>query len=297
MHLIRGTTLTVADLATSRDLYCDWLDYTCVETGEVSSDLAQSWGTPKSAGCPYVVLQPASKREIYIRLIEQPAVPDYKPLRSFGWAAIEICNQDTLAVNERMERSPFKIIGPPKELDGMPAIFPMQVEGPDQEIVYLTEIRDDLAEYDLPRAQSLIDSLFILVLACSDMEATGAWMQKHLVIDKGRSIELIYSMINNAFDLPADTKHTIATLKHGRDVFLEIDQYPAATTARPTHDGMLPPCAAIASFRHPDFNAVMTVNEGHWITPPTKRDGVMYQGKRVGTLRDPDGTLIEMIEA
>lgn len=297
MHLIRATTLTVADLVTSRDLYCDWLDYTCVETGQVSDALAKSWGAPKTAGCAYVVLQPASKREIYIRLIEQPAVPEYKPLRSYGWAAIEICNQDTLAVNERMERSPFKIIGPPRELDGMPAIFPMQVEGPDQEIVYLTEIRDDLAEYDLPRAQSLIDSLFILVLACSDMEATGAWMQKHLVIDKGRSIELIYSMINNAFNLPSDRKHTIATLKHGRDVFLEIDQYPEATIARPTHEGMLPPCAAIASFRHPDFEAVMDANEGHWVSPPTIRQGIIYNGKRVGTLRDPDGTLIEMIEA
>ncbi|WP_371398130.1 VOC family protein [Fretibacter rubidus] len=289
--------MTVANIAASRALYCDWLDYRCVEEGVITKDLAQSWDAPKTAGCRYVLLQPASNREIYIRLIEQAAVPSYKPLRSYGWAAIEICNQDTLTVNERMERSPFKIIGPPKELDGLPAIFPMQVQGPDDEIVYLTEIRDDLAEYDLPRAQSLIDSLFILVLACSDMEATGAWMQKHLLIEKGRSIELIYSMINNAFNLPADTKHTIATLKHERDVFLEIDQYPDGTITRPTHDGMLPPCAAIASFHHPDFEAVMAANDGLWITPPTRRDGIMYKSKRVGTLRDPDGTLIEMIEA
>lgn len=297
MHLIRAATLTVSDLVRSQALYCDHLDYVCVEHGTVDADLAQSWGAPATAGQPYCVLQPASQRDIFLRFIEQPSVPEYTPLRSYGWAAIEICNQDTLAVNARMEKSPFEIIGPPKELDGMPAIFPMQVRGPDQEIVYLTEIRADLEAYDLPRAQSLIDSLFILVLACSDMERSGAWFETHLLIEKGRSIELIYSMINNAFDLPAETKHGLATLKHERDVFLEIDQYPPQTVTRPKHDDMLPPCAAIGSFIHPDFDALLAVNDGLWITPPTRRDGVVYKGKRVGTLRDPDGTLIEMIEA
>lgn len=297
MHLIRAATLTVKNLAVSQTLYCDWLDYDCIETGHVDTNVAHSWDAPKVAGAPYVVLRPASKRDVFIRLIEQPERPDYLPLRSYGWAAIEICNQDTLKVNARMERSPFEIIGPPKQLDGMPAIFPMQVKGPDQEIVYLTEIRDDLPAYDLPRAQSLIDHLFILVMCCSDMEATGAWLQTHLLINKGRSMEIVYSMINNAFNLPSDTKHALATLKHERDVCLEIDQYPKGATPRPKHKGWLPPCVAIGSFIHPEFDALITVNKDHWIVPPVKRKGVIYNNKRVGVLRDPDGTLIEIIEA
>jgi len=297
MRLMRAATLTVSDIEHSKSLYCDWLDYDCVEYGVVSQDLAASWGTPKTAGQSYAVLQPNSKADVFIRLIEQASVSDYEPLRTYGWAAIEICNQNTLKVNSRMERSPFEIIGPPKELDGMPAIFPMQVKGPDQEIVYLTEIRDDLEAYDLPRAESMIDKLFILVMACSDMEATGAWLEKHLLIEKGRSMEIIYSMINKAFDLPNDTKHAIATLKHERDVFLEIDEYPEGTTSRTSHDGMLPPCAAIGSFIHPEFDKLMDLNTSLWITPPVIRQGVLYGGKRTATLRDPDGTLIELIEA
>lgn len=297
MHLIRGATLTVADIARSETLYCETLAYTCIERGEISVDLAQSWGAPKTAGQPYAVLQPASGRDVFIRLIQQPAVPDYTALTSYGWAAIEICNQDTLAVNKIMEASAFDIIGPPKQLDGMPAIFPMQVKGPDQEIVYLTEIRDNMPDYDLPRAESFIDHLFILVMACSDMEATGAWLEKHMLIEKGRSLEIIYSMINNAFDLPPETKHALATLKHGDDVFLEIDRYPDAATPRPAQADMLAPCVAIGSFVHPDFEGLMGVNADHWLVPPALRAGVMYQGKRVGVLRDPDGTLIEMIEA
>jgi hypothetical protein len=297
MQLIRASTLTVSDLNTSATLYCDWLDYKTVETGQIDPALAISWGAPKTSGRKYAVLQPASGADVFIRLIEQPTVESYRALRTFGWAAIEICNQDTLAVNARMERSPFEIIGPPKELDGMPAIFPMQVKGPDQEIVYLTEIRSDLDEYDLPRAESLIDKLFILVMACSDLEVTGKWLEKHMLISKGRSIEIIYSMINNAFELPPDTKHALATLKHGRDVFLEIDTYPEAATIRDCHDGMLPPCAAIGSFIHPEFDRLDHINKNHWITAPVARQGVVYKGKRTGTLRDPDGTLIEIIEA
>jgi len=297
MHLIRAATLTVSDLETSQSLYCDWLDYSCVEKGNISPCLAESWGAPKTAGQAYAVLQPASGSNVFIRLIEQPNVTNYEALRSYGWAAIEICNQNTLKVNSRMERSPFEIIGPPKELDGMSAIFPMQVKGPDKEIVYLTEIRDDLEAYDLPRAESLIDKLFILVMACSDMEATGAWLEEHLLIEKGRSMEIIYSMINKAFDLPGDTKHAIATLKHERDVFLEIDEYPKGATSRTSHDGMLPPCAAIGSFIHPEFDKLMDLNTSLWITPPVIRQGALYGCKRTGTLRDPDGTLIELIEA
>ena len=297
MRLIRAATLTVSDITRSQALYCDWLDYSCIENGLIENSLAKSWGAPNSAGLPYAVLQPSSGANVFIRLIEQPIVANYKALRSYGWAAIEICNQNTLKVNSLMKQSPFEIIGPPKELDGMPAIFPMQVKGPDKEIVYLTEIRDDLEAYDLPRAESLIDKLFILVMACSDMEKTGAWLEKHLLVEKGQSMEIIYSMINKAFELPQDTKHALATLKHGRDVFLEIDDYPAQAIMRPAHKGMLPPCAAIGSFIHPEFEKLMEININNWITPPSPKQGAIYKGKRAATLRDPDGTLIELIEA
>ena len=109
MKLMKAATLTVSDLAYSQSLYCDWLDYNCVESGVVTDSLAQSWAAPQSTGCAYAVLQPASGAEVFIRLIEQPTVENYQALRSYGWAAIEICNQDTLTVNARMEKSPFEI--------------------------------------------------------------------------------------------------------------------------------------------------------------------------------------------
>ena len=292
MELLRAATLTVPDAEAAAARYGEWLDYSVVERGVVRQDLAISWGCPASAGRAFVVCRPASGADVFIRFVEGRPPPDYRPLRTFGWAAIEICVQDTLAVNARMERSPFEIIGPPRELDGLPAIFPMQVRGPDQEIVYLTQIRDNLPAYDLPRAGALIDKLFILVLACSDLQTSLDWFERELKLSPGRSMDIVYTMIANAFGLPHAQKHTIATMIHGRDCFLELDQYPDAATARPTEPGALPPGVAMTTFRHPDFDAL-----SGWIVPPVARDGAVYGGRRSGTLRAPDGVLVEVVEA
>ena len=293
MELLRGATLVVADVETTAARYVEWLNYAVVERGSVPADLAASWGAPKSAGRASITLQPASGAEVFLRLVQGETPPAYRPLRTFGWAAIEICVQDVLAVNERMLQSPFTIIGPPKALDGLPTIFPMQVRGPDDEIVFLTQINGDLPENDLPRAASLIDKLFILVLACSDLTASMAWFEQAMGLTCGRTMELIYSVINDSFALPPDTKHSLVTLTHARDVFLELDQYPPQTIPRPAETGALPPGVAIATFRHPDFGAL----NGPWITPPMVRDGAMYGARRTGTLSAPDGTLVEIVEA
>ncbi len=298
MKLMRAATLSVADLDRSVELYCEWLDYSIEERGELDNALAASWGAAQSAGRRYAVLRPASGQDIFIRFVENRTHPDYAALRSYGWAAIEICVSDVLAVNKRILQSPFEIIGPPKELDGLPAIYPMQVKGPDQEIVYLTQIREDLPEFDLPRAEALIDRLFILVMACSDMKASLSWMAEHLDIAVGRDeLIIVYTMLAKAFDLPLEDPHTISTMVHGKDVFLELDQMPPQANVRPGYEDELPQGVAIGTFWVPDFDDIDRRNKDAWIKPPSSRDSVIYQGKRSGSLRAPDGTLVEIVEA
>ena len=294
---MRAATLSVADLNRSTDTYAEWLDYSVVEEGELDPELAASWDSPAAAGSRYAIMRPASGADIFIRFVENRPHPDYVALRTYGWAAIEICVQDVLAVNERILKSPFNVIGPPKELDGLPAIYPMQVQGPDQEVVYLTQIRDNLPAFDLPRAGTLIDKLFILVMACSDMKASLKWMAEHLDIDIGRDeMEIVYTMLANAFDLPLEDPHVISTMVHGKDVFLELDQMPSQATARPRFDGALPQGIAVGSFWVPDFDDIDRRNTDLWISPPAKRDSIVYGGKRAGTIATPDGTLVELVE-
>jgi len=297
MKLLRAATLSVANLDETTDVYCRWLDYSVEEQGELDAALAESLGAPASAGSRCAVLRPASGRDVFLRIVENQAHPDYRPLVSYGWAAIEICVEDVLAANERILESPFEVIGPPREIDGLPAIYPMQVRGPDQEIVYLTQIREDLPEFDLPRAEAPIDRLFILVLACSDMHASLDWIEEHIGFAVGRrGMEIEYTMLANAFGTPADELHAISTMVHGRDVFLEVDQLPPQATVRPGFEGMLPQGVAAGTFLHPDFAALEEKLSDHWITPPMVHDSAVYGGKRSGTVRAPDGTLFEIVE-
>ena len=297
MKLMRAATLSVADLNRSLDTYREWLDYGVEERGELDAGLAASWGTPGAAGRQYAVMRPASGHDIFIRFVENRIHPDYGSLTSYGWAAIEVCVEDVLAVNERMQASPFEIIGPPREIDGLPAIYPMQVKGPDQEIVYFTQIRDDLPAFDLPRADAPIDRLFILVMACSDMAASLKWLEDHAGFAIGRErMEIVYTMLANAFGTPLDELHAISTMVHGKDVFLELDQMPPQATKRPHYENELPQGVALGTFLHPDVDAIVARNEGLWIAPPAVRVGAVYGGKRAATLRALDGTLVELVE-
>ena len=297
MKLLRAATLTVTDVEATAARYTEWLDYRVVETGVIDNDLAARWAAPATANRPCRVLAPPSDAAVYLRLVEGDVPPAYRPLRSYGWAAIEICVQDVLAVAERMADSPFEIIGPPREIPGLDAIYPMQVRGPDGEIAYFTQIRGDLPTFDLPRARTPIDHLFILVMASSDLPRSLRWMVQHTGLSIGReAMEIEYTMLANAFGLPLDGLHTIATMVHERDVFLELDQYPDAAERRPTAKGQLPPAVSIGTIATPDIDAVYDARVDEWLSPPARHESVIYGGRRVGTLRDPDGALIELVE-
>jgi len=293
VNLLRAATLTVADPEATAARYGQWLDYAVVERGRVDPDLAMSWGAPASADREMVVCRPASGADVFLRFVQGDPPADYRPLRTFGWAAIELCVSDTLAVAERMAASPFEVIGPPRELDGMPEIFPMQVRGPDHEIVYLTQIRRQPQGVRLAQAQSLIDRLFILVLASSDLTATRAWFAERLGLNVHGEVAIRYTMISKAFDLPPDTKHAIATAGHEIDTFLEFDQYPAEATPRPCWPDQLAPGIAVATLAHPNLDAVTA----SFVTPPHPRAGAIYGGQRCATVQTPDGALVELVEA
>lgn len=292
MHLLRAGTVSVCDLERSVRNYAHWLDYHLLETGQLDPILANSWGTPSMGRAAYAVLVPASGTDIFLRLIEAPPVPEFVPLRTYGWAALEFCVTDVLATHDRMRASPFEVIGPPRKIPGLDAIHPMQVRGPDGEVCYFTQINSDLPEFRLPRARSPIDHLFINVLAASDMSATHAWLIEGLGLSLGREhMEIEYTMLAKAFRKPLDTRYVISTITHGKDVFLEVDQMPPEARARPQHQGMLPPGICITTLRVPDLESIGVPG----IAPANKHGGVIYAGHESRTFADPDGALFELV--
>jgi catechol 2,3-dioxygenase-like lactoylglutathione lyase family enzyme len=292
MTLLKCATHVVADVAAARDRYVAWMDYAVVEEGVVDAGLAASWLAPATAGRPYCVLQPASGAQTFLRFVEGDPVPDYLPIRTYGWAAIELCVTDVEAVNQRMLESPFDVIGPPKALDGFATVKPMQVRGDDLETVYLTEILADGRASGLPTPQSLIDRPFILVLACPDLRKSMLWVRDVLGLETIDPVAIRYSMISLAFGLDPDSKHELITAKWNGEVFLELDQYPEGATARPCHPGALPPGVAMTTMAHPDMARL----DGHWASEPVVRDGPLYAGRKVGMLLTPEGALLEVID-
>lgn len=293
MTLLKCATHVVADIDAAVERYGRDFDYTVVEQGEIPLDLAESWNAPETAARRYAVMQPASQSPVFVRFVEGDAVAGYLPIRTYGWAATEICVQDVEKVNERMIASAdFDVIGTPRPLDGFPNVKPMQVRGPDQEIVYLTEIRVDDPSSGLPQPQSLIDRPFIMVLASADLPATATWFADLLGLDVTDPISILYSMITLAFELPADEKHALVIARWQGQTFIEVDQYPDAAAERPCNPGALPPGVSIVSMVHPDLARL----DGHWVSPPVVRGGALYAGSRVGVLRTPEGALLEVME-
>lgn len=295
-HLKHGTIL--GGLAVTPDLNAALADYQgrlgleLIEKGPLPADLAASWGCPASAGAACAMLRPQSGAHCFIRLVEQPDHADFKPTRSYGWAAYELSVKDVFGWPGRLEGSGFRVIGPPKEIAGLPYFIPMQVLGRGDEMIYLNEVAMDTPSSDLPKAHSLTDLIFIVILAARDRMASVDWYRRALRLDEGDSYTLEYTMINAAFDKPAGTQSVITMVQNERLPILEIDDYPAEATDRPQHPGMLPPGNALVTLAVESFDGL----DVEFLTPPALRHGDLYMGNMAATVRGPSGELLELVE-
>ncbi len=290
---IMGGLSTVPDLSDALRGYRDCLGLEVVEQSELPADLAASWNCPANTGSPYAVLRPRSGEPCWFRLVEQPDHPDFKPTRSYGWAAFECTVEDVWHWPEAVEDAGFTIVGPPKKLENIePAFIPMQVLGTGREMVYLNQVLNDMPGTDLPRAGSPVDRIFIVVLATPDRDASVEWYRDRLGLTRGADYTLPYSMINKAFGLPADTLTTITMVQHDRMPIVEVDDYPDAATERARHHEQLPPSNALVSLAVRDIDQC----DVDWIKPPAARHGALYEGRRCGTTTGAGGELVELIE-
>ena len=289
---IMGGVVTTPDLDGSLADYHGTLGLALIEQGAVPADLASSWGTPAIAGARMATLQPTSGAHCFLRLIEQPLPPGFKPTTTFGWGAFEITVQDVFGWPAKLDGSGFRVIGPPKEIASMPFFVPMQMLGRGEEMIYLNETRMNMPNADLPPALSPVDHMFIMILATPDRKATVAWYRDRLLLDEADTFTLEYTMINKAFDLPAGTTSALTMIHKGRMPIVEVDDYPEQATARKTDAGMLPPGNALVSL------AVDRLDDIHvdWIAPPQHLPGPLYGGRRSATAIGPAGERIELIE-
>jgi catechol 2,3-dioxygenase-like lactoylglutathione lyase family enzyme len=289
---IMGGVVTTHDLDAALEDYHGRLGLNVVERSELAADLAASWGCPASAGARTATLQPQSGVHCFIRLVEQPVPEDFRPVRTYGWAAYELTVQDVCGWPERLAGSGFDIVGPPKEIVGLPYFVPMQVTGRGREMIYLNEVRENTPSSDLPKAQSLTDHIFIVILATPDREANLEWLQDKIGLDIGGTYTLEYTMINKAFGLADGTQSSITMVQKARLPIVEVDDYPETATTRPRAAESLPPGNALVTLAVDSLDSI----KADFIAPPAVRGGSIYAGKRSGTVVGMAGELLELVE-
>lgn len=302
---IRCGTIVVNDLSISRSLYCSEISHEVVEHGQISTALSEAWGAPAMAGTDYCLLQAngvADSHKMaksYLRLIQSPTQQEPNAhATTYGWCAFEINVKDVFKLYDQIKSSNFEVVGPPKKMDGISNVIPMQVVGPDQEVLYLNQVFSSDETTDLPISDYDVDRIFIVVLGSHDLERSLESYTSDLNLTQGPTFELRYSLINRAFNLDPETKHTLSLLQHGRLPVMEIDGYPSPAKTRPIPDGGLSLGNAIVSLVVDDLDSL---NIEHSLVGELNQDAglnasLLYRGARTRVIKGNDGELLELIE-
>jgi catechol 2,3-dioxygenase-like lactoylglutathione lyase family enzyme len=289
---IIGGVVATPDLDAAIADYVVHLGFALVEQGQIPIELAQSWGIAGLAGKRMATLRPTSGARCFVRLVEQPLPADFVPTTTYGWASYEITVRDVFGWPAKIAGSGFDIIGPPKEIDGLPYFVAMQLLGRGQEMLYFNETRSNTPSSDLPVAASPMDHIFIVILATPDREATVAWYRDRLKLDIGDTYTIEYSMINNAFGLPAGTTSSLTMAQNGRMPIVEIDDYPPQATPRRADTGCLPPGNSLVTLAVDSLDAL----DIEFVAAPARLAGPLYAGCRAATVKGPAGELLELVE-
>jgi len=279
-------TISVLKLGAVEPAYEQYLDYKTVERGTVSEDLGKVWGTPLMMDKKYVLMQPASEANVYIRFVENELVEVYAPLATLGWNATELLVTDPDALATDFSDAPFEVVGPPADLwDAPGAPRAMQVVGPGDEVLYLTRNNDFATHTD-------VDRVFIMVLGGSSLDSLSAFYSEKLGLSLDKPLQLPVPFMAAAQGVPADTLYPLRVAIVSKDYLLELDEYPAAVPTRPVKAGHLPPGTAMVSFEVPDLDVLDVV----WRAMPEPVQNFPYNGRRVGVTTGPAGEWLELIE-
>ncbi|GAB3096587.1 hypothetical protein G8770_16885 [Aestuariicella hydrocarbonica] len=281
------STICCPDVAAVVEDYCHYLHLKVAATSIVDELLAEFWQCPELVGANMTVLANACG-EPWLRLVEVKGIERLAPLKYHGWMALEVLVENVDSLIDGLTASPFKILRPVANLELSDNIRACQVEGPCGEVYYFTQIKGDVPPFDLPRARCVVDRLFIPVLCAPDRQASQRFYES-FPGTSGLAFDTKITVINQAYGLPLNQQHPVATLMLRDQCLIEIDEIDAALT--PPAASMRANIASIG-FEVDDLD-VLTLD---WLSPPRKLAALPYSGRRVGLARGPAGEWLELIE-
>lgn len=285
-------TIALLNPGSAEEAWREHLEYRTVERGEIGAALAGAWGLPQAEGSDYVLMQPASGAETYIRFVATDARGNYAPMKTLGWNAVELLVQDPDDMARALADAPFEVIGPPAFLTEKQNVRAMQALGPADELLYLTRIIDPArSSFDLGQAVSRIDRVFIMVLGTADMAETTAWYTDALGQPVTGPWPYRVGVLSRAWGLPEDTVYPLSIAQLQGQFLIEMDEYPAAAERREATAAGLPYGPAMVSFGVASLEAIPALAGEAGVAVDT----APYNGRRVAALRGPSGEWIELV--
>ncbi|MBT7754470.1 MAG: hypothetical protein HN733_08450 [Gammaproteobacteria bacterium] len=286
-------TMLVTNLNITEEAYNNHLDYKVVDRGTIDKQLGTIWDADGMLDHSYLIMQPSSNQEVYLRFIECEETTNYKPVGTHGWNSTEILVQDPDQLAIDLENSEFDIIGMPYDLYPTPdAPRAMQVLGPSKEMVYLTRIIPEGSEFNLGGAESYVDRVFIMVVGGPSMEELQIFYRDKLKMPVTEASDWSIGVISTLNNLPDDTVYPLSLATFEKDFAIELDEYPSAMVPRELAKDHLPPSTAAVSFLVDSLDDA----EVEWREEPTSVKAFPYNGRRVGVTIGPAGEWVELIE-
>jgi hypothetical protein len=288
---IAAVTLSTPDVDVAVAAYERYLDYRVTARGPLSAGIAASWGTPGMAGRDCALLSPASSADFRLRFVAAGAAVPYTPFRHLGWNAAEFIVEDVDALAERLADSAFRIMGPPADLSFSDQIRAMQVRGPADEVLYLTQIKGKLPELDTPDSACAVDRAFIVILGGRSLELLQDFYGSRFAIPRGSPLDAVITVISNAYQLPPRQLHRLVALPLRGACYIEVDAMPPEVQPRPVAAGELPPAIAMVSFRCQQLSAGL-----QYLSEPVALADEPYRGRRSAVCAGAAAELLELIE-
>ena len=286
-------TMLVTNLNAVEEAYDSDLGYQVVEEGQIDRSLGSVWGARGMNKHPYMIMQPKSGAEVYLRFIEDKSMTNYRPMGTHGWNSTEILVEDPDALAVQLSNSSFKIIGQPYDLYPTPdAPRAMQVLGPSNEIIYLTRIIPGGSGFNLGSAQSYVDRVFIMVVGGPSMKALQDFYSQKLNMPVTEASDWTIGVISRLNNLPEDTVYPLALVSFEQDFLIELDEYPSVVVPRKRAVNHLPSSTSVVSFLVDSLDNF----DIKWRRPPQSIQNFPYNGRKVGVTIGPAGEWIELIE-
>lgn len=282
-HGILHATLIAPDLQAACSAYLAQLGLDICERGELDAEAAQLLGLDDLLGHAVAWLANEAGEPI-LRLIEDPQAVPHEPMFHHGWLALEVLVGDVDALAAGLH-APFRVLGPPADLELSSAIRATQVLGPCGELLYLTQIKAAVPPFDLPMSDARVAHPFIGVMSSPDRSAShAAWSA--LADHPGWAFDTKITVLNRALDKPLEGQYPVAVVPLAGQCMVEIDQ--VELPGRPAHARR----AGLHSIAWRLPTKVDT-NRQHWKVVGMSSDAASGE-HRLG-LRGPAGEHVELL--